>query len=48
MIPYLVSQHEQGNYPFDRLITLYDAKDFQTALEDMRSGKVYKPVLKWL
>ncbi|KAJ9615421.1 hypothetical protein H2200_001496 [Cladophialophora chaetospira] len=48
IIPYLIEQHSLGNYPFDELIKQYDIKDFETALEDMKSGVTIKPVLKWM
>lgn len=48
MIPYLMKEHKRGNYPFQKLIGYYKTEDFQEALDDMKSGKVVKAVLKWV
>ncbi|KAJ9494698.1 hypothetical protein H2202_009774 [Exophiala xenobiotica] len=47
MIPFLIEQHSTGNLPIEHLVTTYDVKDYEAALEDMRSGKTIKPVLVW-
>lgn len=46
-IPYLIEEYKRGNYPIDKLVTLYDVKDFETAIKDMKEGKALKAVLKW-
>ena len=45
-IPKLLNYYRQGNFPFDRLIQLYDFKDINQAFEDTKNGKVVKAVLK--
>jgi Zn-dependent alcohol dehydrogenase len=47
IIPYLIEQHTQGNFPLAQIIKTYPVEDFAVALEDMRLGKVIKPVLVW-
>ncbi|KAJ6098600.1 hypothetical protein N7467_000135 [Penicillium canescens] len=47
-IPYLMEQHAKGNFPLERLIKVYESKDFLQAFQDMKDGKVLKPVLKWI
>ena len=47
MLPFLIEQHAAGNLPIEHLITTYDIQDYETAFEDMRSGKTIKPVLVW-
>ncbi|KAK4446442.1 aryl-alcohol dehydrogenase [Podospora aff. communis PSN243] len=46
-IPHLMEMHAQGRFPLERLIEYYDIKDFEQAIEDAKSGKTIKPVLKW-
>jgi len=46
-IPQLIELYRQGRFPFDRLITPYEFKDINEAIEDSKSGKVVKPVLKF-
>jgi Zn-dependent alcohol dehydrogenases, class III len=45
-IPILLELHEQGRFPFDKLITMYDFKDINQAFDDIESGKVLKAVVK--
>ena len=47
MIPFLMSQHSEGNFPLEKLVRTYRVEDFAVALEDMKSGKTIKPVLVW-
>ena len=47
MIPFLIEQHSQGNFPLEKIVKIYSIEDFAIALEDMKSGKAIKPVLKW-
>ena len=35
-----------GKFPFDRLIRFYDFKDINGAMDDARSGRTIKPVLR--
>ena len=46
-IPQMIELYRQGRFPFDRLITPYEFKDINEAIEDSKSGKVVKPVLKF-
>ncbi|KAF2494653.1 zinc-binding alcohol dehydrogenase [Lophium mytilinum] len=46
-IPYLVGEIAEGRFPLEKLVKTYPVADYQTALEDMRSGKTLKPVLLW-
>lgn len=45
-IPQLLDLHQQGRFPYDRLITTYDFREINTACEDAESGKTVKPVLR--
>jgi Zn-dependent alcohol dehydrogenase len=47
MVPYLIDQHNKGQYPLERIVTTYDVKDFETAMKDTKEGKTIKAVLKW-
>jgi aryl-alcohol dehydrogenase len=44
-LPQLLDWHEQGLFPYDRLITTYDFRDIDRAFADTGSGKTVKPVL---
>ncbi|WJJ94882.1 hypothetical protein [Neopusillimonas aromaticivorans] len=46
MIPALVELFQQGRFPFDRLVKFYDMDQIEQALEDSKSGKVIKPILR--
>ncbi|KAG8165155.1 hypothetical protein KVR01_005430 [Diaporthe batatas] len=46
-IPELIELHRRGRFPIDKLCKVYSFKDFDQALEDMHSGKVVKPIIKW-
>lgn len=45
-IPKLIQLWDQGRFPFDRLIEMYDFDDINQACEDAESGKTIKPVLR--
>jgi aryl-alcohol dehydrogenase len=45
LVQRLISLYERGRFPFDRLVRHYPFKQINTAIEDMLSGKVIKPVL---
>ncbi|ETN40992.1 uncharacterized protein HMPREF1541_02924 [Cyphellophora europaea CBS 101466] len=47
MIPRLIEHHLAGRLPIEQFVTTYNAENFKEAIEDMRSGKVIKPVLLW-
>ncbi len=46
LIPALVELHEQGRFPFDRLVRYYEMGEVEQALADSRSGEVIKPILR--
>jgi aryl-alcohol dehydrogenase len=45
MIPRLLTLHQRGLLPFDRLLTHYRLEDINRAADDCSSGDVVKPVL---
>jgi aryl-alcohol dehydrogenase len=45
-IPQMIELYRQGRFPIDRLVTYYDFKDINQAVEDLEKGKVLKGVLK--
>ncbi|OPB39093.1 hypothetical protein A0O28_0047980 [Trichoderma guizhouense] len=47
MIPRLVELYKQGKFPVDKLSKVYPAEQLDQALEDLKTGKVIKPVLSW-
>ncbi|EEP77961.1 conserved hypothetical protein [Uncinocarpus reesii 1704] len=47
IIPQLVKLYRQGNFPVDRISTVYPAERLDQAIEDLKTGKVIKPVLSW-
>ena len=44
-LPRLLQLHEQGRFPYEKLVTAYDFAAINDALADMGSGKAIKPVL---
>jgi aryl-alcohol dehydrogenase len=44
-LPLLIELHEQGRFPYDRLIEKYPLADINQAVEDTESGKSLKAVL---
>ena len=45
-IPMLVDYWRQGRLPFDRLLTFYPFEEIDRAFDDLRHGRVIKPVLE--
>ncbi|WP_226008378.1 NAD(P)-dependent alcohol dehydrogenase [Natrinema salinisoli] len=45
-IPDLIELYRQGKFPFDELVTYYDFKDIEQAIEDAESGETIKPILR--
>jgi len=45
-IPQMIELYRQGRFPIDRLVSYYDFKDINQAVEDLEKGKVLKGVLK--
>ena len=46
-IPMLIELHEQGRFPFDKLLTFYPFEDIGQAVADSISGKAVKAVLRF-
>lgn len=46
LIPALVELHQQGRFPFDRLVKYHELDQIDEALADSKSGKVIKPILR--
>jgi aryl-alcohol dehydrogenase len=44
-IPLLIQLWRDGKFPFDRLVSYYDWKCIDQALEDLKCGRTLKPVL---
>jgi Zn-dependent alcohol dehydrogenase len=42
-----MEQQAAGKFPLEKLVTVYDVKDFKQAIADSKSGKALKPVLRW-
>jgi aryl-alcohol dehydrogenase len=45
-IPKLIGRYQAGEFPFDRLLKLYDFKDINRAIADAKRGDTIKPVLR--
>jgi aryl-alcohol dehydrogenase len=45
-IPKLIELYKAGKFPIDKLITYYKLEDINQAVEDSRSGKALKAILK--
>jgi len=45
-IPTLIKLHAQGRFPFDKLITPFEFRDIQAAIDASERGRVIKAVLK--
>ncbi|KAK1633924.1 AreB protein [Colletotrichum phormii] len=46
-IPRLISMHQEGRFPIDRLAGFYPASQLNHAIQEMAAGKVIKPVIQW-
>lgn len=46
IIPRLIELYQAGNFPFDRLVKFYDFAEINRAMDDVRSGKTIKPILR--
>lgn len=46
LIPHLVSEWRVGRFPLERLVTEYAFEDVAVAIDDLRAGRVVKPVLR--
>lgn len=47
MIPFLMEQYAKGLYPVDKLVSLYNFEEYQTAIDDTKRGVALKAVLVW-
>lgn len=45
IIPELCELYKAGKFPYDKLLTIYNFKDIQKAMDDNVAGKTIKPVL---
>lgn len=45
-IPELIALHEDGRFPFERLIRFYDFDDINQAVDDMQAGETIKPIVR--
>ncbi|KAL4864007.1 hypothetical protein BDV12DRAFT_201511 [Aspergillus spectabilis] len=46
-VPQMIKWYREGRFPIDKLITFFPALEFGSALEQLHSGGVLKPVLTW-
>lgn len=46
-VPRLVKMQKDGFFPVEKLVKVYDYKDFGKALDDLHHGRVIKPVIQW-
>ncbi|KAK1716287.1 AreB protein [Colletotrichum lupini] len=47
-IPKLISMHQEGRFPIDKLAGFYPASQLNHAIQEMAAGKVIKPVIQWI
>ncbi|MFC7199679.1 NAD(P)-dependent alcohol dehydrogenase [Halospeciosus flavus] len=45
-IPTLIDLYQQGEFPFDELVTYYDFADIEQAVADSEAGETIKPILR--
>ncbi|KAJ5086811.1 Polyketide synthase enoylreductase [Penicillium alfredii] len=48
LLPYLINLYKQGKFPIDKFSKAYDADSMDQALKDLHTGKVIKPVIRWM
>ena len=46
-IPQLIEMQRNGHFPVEKLVKVYDYRDLKQALDDLKQGKVTKPVIQW-
>ena len=46
-IPMLIDLYRKGLFPFDKLVTFYDFKDINKAIEDSEKGVAVKPIVRF-
>ncbi|KAK0610163.1 chaperonin 10-like protein [Bombardia bombarda] len=44
-LPLLIDLWRQGKFPFDKLLTFYKFEELHEAIQDLKDGKIIKPVL---
>lgn len=42
-----MEEQGKGNYPLGKLVTYYNFKDYQKAIDDTKKGTTLKAVLVW-
>ncbi|KAJ5623016.1 hypothetical protein N7490_011621 [Penicillium lividum] len=47
LLPQLLEWYKQGKFPVDKLAKIYNTDSLDQALEDLKAGKIIKPILKW-
>lgn len=47
LLPHLITLYKQGKFPVDKLAKVYSADALNTALDDLHSGRIIKPILDW-
>ena len=45
-IPKLIKYYQDGKFPLDKLIKVYDFQDINQAFADFKAGKVFKPIVR--
>jgi aryl-alcohol dehydrogenase len=45
-IPYLLKLHQQGRFPFDKIVKFYPLRQINRAFADSDNGKTIKPVIR--
>lgn len=46
-IPKMIGWYREGKFPFDKLIKLMPADDFEKGIHEMHTGETVKPVITW-
>lgn len=42
-----MEQQAAGKFPLEEIVTYYNIKDFQKAIDDSKEGRTLKAVLTW-
>ena len=46
-VPKMIQWYREGKFPFDKLVRLMPAEEFEKGLHEMHTGETVKPVLLW-
>lgn len=46
-VPRMIEWYRAGKFPFDKLIKMMPAEEFERAVHEMHTGETVKPVLTW-